>query len=177
MSGYRSHHATIFLTSPAAGPIEVIRRKWDPDMARCIAAHVTLVYPEEAPVVELLSERIQEACGHTTTFRMRLGGVACFERPEAGVYLDVEDLDGGYRRMRDEVLRLTFRDLQVSPHVTLIHPRTSCRGREFWDTDRSVPQGEEFTVVRIAMTAFDGEKWDVIDTCPLEARERDGSAR
>ncbi len=79
--------------------------------------------------------------------------------------------------MRDEVLRLTFRDLQVSPHVTLIHPRTSCRGRELWDTDRSVPQGGEFTVVRIAMTAFDGEKWDVIDTCPLEARERDGSAR
>src|SRR5262249_18946563 len=103
MGPYRSHHATIFVAPQIAGPIEAVRREWDPDMADCIAAHVTLVYPEEAPIVELLFERVREACGRARPFRLRLGDVSCFERPEAGVYVGVEDPDGGYRQLRRDV--------------------------------------------------------------------------
>jgi hypothetical protein len=48
MTEYRDHHAMIFVTPDAAGPLESMRREWDPDMAAVIAAHVTLVYPHEA---------------------------------------------------------------------------------------------------------------------------------
>src|SRR5438445_11019611 len=49
MADYRDHHGTIFLPPEVAGSIEAARREWDPDMANRIAAHVTLVYPQEAP--------------------------------------------------------------------------------------------------------------------------------
>jgi hypothetical protein len=43
------HHATAFLTPPGSQTIENARRAWDPLMARQIAAHLTLIYPEEIP--------------------------------------------------------------------------------------------------------------------------------
>lgn len=106
MAEYRNHHATIFLPSEVAGPIEVARGEWDPDMAARIAAHVTLVYPQEAPITDLLVERVGEASNNVRPFRLRLGGVACFERPEGGVYVNVDDIEGGYSKMREEVLRI-----------------------------------------------------------------------
>lgn len=161
------HHATIFVPSEMARPIEGIRREWDPDMSRCIAAHVTLAYPEEAPDVDLLFERVREACSHSRPFRLRSGEIACYERPEAGVYIGVEDLDGGYQRMRDEVLRPPFQSARMSPHITLVHPRTSRRGREFWGKRPYEANNREFTVSRVSITAFDGVRWDVLETYRL----------
>ena len=95
MADYRDHHGTIFLPPEVAGSIEAARREWDPDMANRIAAHVTLVYPQEAPNAELLIERVREASACLGPLRLRLGDVAVFERPEDGVYVSVEDIDGG----------------------------------------------------------------------------------
>jgi hypothetical protein len=136
-------------------------------MASRIAAHVTLAYPREAPIVGLLFERVREACNRSRPFRLRLGGVACFERPEDGVYIDVEDLDGGYGRLRDEVLRPPFQRVASSPHVTLVHPRTSRRGREFWNSGGCERQDREFRVAKVAITGFDGVGWVVLETYPL----------
>jgi len=41
------HHATAFLDPGASQPAEELRRIWDPEMARQIAADITLIYPEE----------------------------------------------------------------------------------------------------------------------------------
>ena len=49
------HHATAFLGLPAGHPMEELRRTWDPEMARQIAAHVTLIYPEEIADPALLT--------------------------------------------------------------------------------------------------------------------------
>jgi hypothetical protein len=164
---YRDHHATIFVSPAASGAIEAIRREWDPAMASRIAAHVTLAYPREAPMVDMLFERVREACHRSRPFRLRLGGVACFERPEDGVYIDVEDLDGGYGRLRDEVLRPPFQRVASSPHVTLVHPRTSRRGREFWNGADLERRDREFRVAEVAITAFDGIGWVVLGTYAL----------
>jgi 2'-5' RNA ligase len=171
MTDYRDHHATIFLPPEVADSIEAARREWDPVMARRIAAHVTLVYPQEAPNAELLVDRIREASDRVEPFRLRLGDLACSERPEYGVCIKVEDIDGGYRRMREHVLRPPFHWLAFPAHVTLMHPRTSRRGREFFGGSGYERQIQEFAVQEIAVTAFDGVVWASRGTYALTGRQ------
>lgn len=171
---YRDHHATIFLPADMAGHVETARRRWDPVMAARIAAHVTLAYPEEAPLADLLVERVREASRRHASFRLRLlGDRACFERPERGVYVGVEDVEGGYARLRADVLRSPLQPRAFPPHVTVVHPRTSARGRELWLEARSPWLECEFTVTEIAITGFDGTQWAFCERFPLA---REGSA-
>jgi hypothetical protein len=44
------HHATAFPGQPADHAVEELRRTWDPEMVRQIAAHVTLIYRRRSPV-------------------------------------------------------------------------------------------------------------------------------
>jgi 2'-5' RNA ligase len=147
----QSHHATIFLAPSLAEPIEAIRRAWDPFMAAQIAAHVTLVYPEEAPCLAHLVACVRTASSCIAPFRLRLGGVAHFGRPEDGVYIAVEDVDGGYRDAREAILRPPCTPLVFSPHVTLVHPRTASRGRACWEQVRSQGIQLEFTAEEVAI--------------------------
>lgn len=167
MAGFRDHHATIFLPRAAAEPIEAVRRAWDPAMAAQIAAHVTLAYPQEAPAVDLLVERLRAACAAAAPFRLRLGALGCFDGPEGGVYVGIDDLDGGYAGLRREVLTPPFRPVSFPPHATLVHPRTSSRGREFWEQRPYAEREVVFSVEEIAVTAFDGTQWAVLDVFPL----------
>jgi 2'-5' RNA ligase len=168
MTDYRDHHATIFVASEAARLIEAARREWDPVMAAQVAAHITLAYPQEAPIVDLLMERVRAACTTCPPFRLRLGGIACFGRPENGVYVKVEDIDSGYRKMREDVLRPPFRPVEFPPHVTVVHPRTSRRGRDVWDSGGYRGEAKEFTAAEVTITAFDGIKWVVLNRFALE---------
>jgi 2'-5' RNA ligase len=163
MNSYRNHHATIFVAPEIAEPIEAIRQQWDPVMANQIAAHITLIYPQEAPLVDLLVARVQAASRQTRPFRLRLGALAYFERPQDGVYIEVEDVDGDYHRLREQVLRPPFQPITFPPHVTLIHPRTSPHGCDFWDHARYQQYDQEFHVTEITITAFDGMKWAVLE--------------
>jgi 2'-5' RNA ligase len=167
MMNYRNHHATIFVAPEIAGPIEAIRQKWDPVMAVQIGAHITVTYPPEAPIVDLLIARVRAASRQTPLFRLRLGGLAYFERPEDGVYIEVEDVDREYNRLRECVLCPPFQPIAFPPHVTLIHPRTSPHGRDFWDHSRYERQDQEFTVAEITITAFDNTKWVVLERLAL----------
>jgi 2'-5' RNA ligase len=167
MTERRDHHATIFVPTEIAEPIEAVRHAWDPLMAAQIAAHVTLAYPQEAPNVDSLVARLRTIAPRTAPFRLRLGAVACFERPEAGVYLAVDDVDGGYRRLRRGLLRPPFQPATFPPHVTLVHPRTSPHGRDFWERAERQSYDLEFTVDEIAITAFDGARWTVRHRFPL----------
>ena len=131
-------------------------------MAAQIAAHVTLVYPRDAPIVELLVERVRAASSTIPPFRLRLGEISCFERPERGVSIDVEDIDGGYRTIRESVLRPPLHPVAFPPHVTVVHPRTSRRGRDFWDYGRYQRRDQEFTAEEATITAYDGTRWVVL---------------
>lgn len=163
----RDHHATIFLPASVAGPIEELRRTWDPEMARQIAAHVTLAYPQEAPDARELATRVRQAAGGARPFRLALAACGCFESPEDGVYVGVADLDGAFRRLRERLLRPPFTALDVQPHVTLVHPRTSSRGRACWDALAGADLPATFVVDAIGVTAFDGVRWVTVATLPL----------
>ena len=172
LTEYRDHHATIFVPPQVAEPLEAVRHSWDPIMATQIPAHVTLAYPQEAPIVDLLITRMRVTSIATTPFRLRLGAVSYFDRPEGGIYVEVEDLDGVYGRIRATVLRPPFQPITFPPHMTLIHPRTSSRGREFWEQGHGQhPQYQqhdlEFTVDELTVTAFDGVKWIAIERFAL----------
>lgn len=131
-----------------------------------IGAHVTLVYPQEAANDALLTERVRAASYDLGPFRLRLGGIVSFE--ESGAYIDVEDIDGGYRKMRDRVLRPPFHALAFRPHVTLIHPRTSRRACAFQKNDQYRRPVQEFTAPEVTITAFDGIKWIVLQKFGLK---------
>ncbi len=167
MAPYSDHHATIFLSGDAALQIESVRRRWDPAMAAQTDAHVTVIYPQEAPDASLLDERLRKAARVSEPFRLRLGRVACFGRPECGVYVEVEDLDDGLARLRARVLAPPFDPLDFPPHVTLVHPRTSDRAHEFWNSPRNAEFGEEFCVASVAITALDGRKCGTLSAYAL----------
>jgi len=163
----RNHHATIIVPPGIAEPIEAVRQEWDPVMAAQIRAHVTLAYPQEAPLPDLLVARLRATSYHIPPFRLRLGPLAYFERPEDGVYIEVQDIDGDYRRLRQHLLRPPFQRIAFPLHVTLIHPRTSGRGRDFWEHGRYQPDDQEFTVAELTITAFDGMTWVVLERLAL----------
>jgi 2'-5' RNA ligase len=160
---YRDYHATLFLPPDVSGAIEAARRKWDPVMAAQICAHVTLIYPQEMPAVGQLVERVRAGARATQPFSLRLGMFACFGNPEDGVYIEVEDIGGDYQQFRELCLQSHCRRIAFSPHVTLVHPRSSSRGRDFWDHGRYQPDRQEFSVKEVAITAFDGTTWVATD--------------
>ena len=171
MAEYRDHHATIFVAPEAAGAIEAVRREWDPGMAAQIAAHVTVAYPREAPLIDLLVERLRIVTARMAPFRLRLGERAWSGHSEDAVVVKVEDIEGGCRRLREAILRSPFHAVTVSPHVTLVHPRTSRRGREFWDTGWRY-EGVDFTADEVTVTGFDGAAWVTLLRFALKGRER-----
>jgi 2'-5' RNA ligase len=69
--------------------------------------------------------------------------------------------------VREDVLRPPFQAVAFPPHLTLIHPRTSSRGREFWEQGRRRWRDLEFTVEEVAITAFDGTEWTVLEKFAL----------
>jgi hypothetical protein len=54
-------------------------------------------------------------------------------------------------------------------HVTLVHPRTSSRGREFWEQANLQLPESEFLVKEVAITAFNGAKWTTLHRFALKA--------
>lgn len=66
--------------------------------------------------------------------------------------------------------RPPFHSIAYPLHVTLVHPQTSRRGSEFWDSGSYQRQGQDFTVGEVTITAFDGAKWVVLVTYPLACR-------
>ena len=167
LSAHRDHHATIFVPPDAAVPIDAVRRVWDPVMAAQVAAHVTVAYPDESPSADLLVERARAVAALRAPFRLRLGELGCFDRPEDGVYVAVEDVEGGFAALREQLLHPLGRAHAFTPHVTLVHPRTSGRGRELWDSRAYRPRAAAFTVRELAVTAFDGIRWVVVAAFPL----------
>jgi len=135
-------------------------------MAARIPAHATVVYPHEAPIADLLVERLSDAAAATPPFRLRLGEFRHSANHDA-VWVHLEDVDGGYAALRERLLRPPFRAEGFPPHVTLVHPRTSWRGRELWAASRDWRDDAEFTAREVTVTAFDGGRWIVVARCAL----------
>lgn len=161
-------HATLFVGGVSAEPIERIRRRWDPGLAGQIAAHVTVAYPDEAASLEQLVVRARAAAARTEPVRLRMG--RAMRTPDAvpWVGIEVADFEGGWRRLRELIAPESAGRPDVTPHITVVHPRHSTLGAQAWEEIVLWPGGT-FTARELAITAFDGSVWRTIDGFPLEA--------
>lgn len=115
----------VFLTGEVEQTIDAIRHRWDPTMAGRIDAHITLVHDvtDGATIVD----RVAAVAAEVAPFELTLTTTACWGPAKWGIYLDLEDHDGGVWGLHDRLadledprwLRGSFR-----PHVTLVHGRT-----------------------------------------------------
>jgi 2'-5' RNA ligase len=167
-SGLTRHHVTAFLTGTATTEVERLRRKWDPEMARQIAAHVTLVYPEEVADPAELAALAASVAADLAPFRLRFGAAIHTGSPADGVFLRVDDVDGGIAAFRAAVARRK-RAIDFPPHITIVHPRTSALGAEAWAEVAKVRIDAQCTVSWVAVTAFDGRRWRTARLIPLGA--------
>lgn len=160
-------HATIFVDPSVSGPIESLRARWDPAMAGQIAAHTTLVYPEEVPDYEALAGRVALAAATTAPFRLLITSPFFLRTPDAGVFVHVEDPTGGFRAMRRHITSPPFTAVDFPPHVTVVHPRTSVRGMQAWESIGDLRWDIEFVATEVAITLFTGEGWEIAGRFPL----------
>jgi hypothetical protein len=160
---HERHHATLFVDPGVSAPLEAMRQRWDPVMAGQIAAHVTLVYPWEATRSDMIAEWMRAAAQGQAPFRLRVSGFAGESPlPGDGLSLPVLDVDGGHAALRSAIASPHFAGGDVSPHVTIVHPRTSQYGPEAWMAWQSVAVDFEFWVREIALTAWDGDRWPTL---------------
>lgn len=160
-------HATIFLDPGVSAPIEALRQRWDPAMAGQIAAHATLVYPEEVPDLDALVGRVALAAARTEPFSLRITVPFCLGSPDAGVFVHVEDETGRMQEMRKHITAPPYRAVDFPPHVALVHPRTSVRGVQAWAQLSDRRWDIRSPVTEVAITTFDGEAWEVAGRFPL----------
>jgi hypothetical protein len=164
---FERHHATLFVEGPTRERIESLRLRWDPVMASQIAAHVTLIYPWEAPDADLMIRRVAAAGARHRPFRLRVDELHHEGTTPNGVWFSVADIDDGYAELRDVILVPPFSAGDVPAHVTIVHPRTSTRGGDAWRALGEMTIASEFWIDSIAITAWDGRTWPTIEATPL----------
>lgn len=121
----RRRAVVLFLPPPVELLVDEIRHRWDPVMAGRIDAHVTLVH--DLADHDLARDRLHRVVSDLASFELTLTTTACWGPATWGIYLHVDDHDGGVWALHEHLadvedprwLRGTFR-----PHVTLVHGRT-----------------------------------------------------
>jgi 2'-5' RNA ligase superfamily len=164
-AGLARPHATAFLDPRHSGPAEDLRARRDPVMARQIAAHVTLIYPEETPPSADPGHLAAAAAARTAPFTIALGPPFYAGSPADGVFFHVHDPDGGISLFRAAVP--PGRMIDFPPHVTMVHPRTSGRGRQAWDELAGTHIDARFTITHVAITASRSGSWQALRLLPL----------
>jgi 2'-5' RNA ligase len=164
------YHVTAFLDPSHSKFVEQLRRSWDPDMARQIAAHLTLVYPEEIPDAAELAAQAALAAARTPPFTIAVGSPFHAGSPADGVFLRIDDIDGGIRAFRAAAVT-TADAIGFPPHITIVHPRTSRLGSQAWAELASARIDACFTITEVAITAFNGDRWPILQVLPLTGRQ------
>ena len=112
---------TAFVPAPIGAQIDEIRMRWDPELARRIAAHITLVH--DADDDRFRSSAIDRLVDGRR-LRVRLTGARYWDTPAGGIYLGVDDEQGDIQRIRELLDVEESASVPYVPHVTLLHPRT-----------------------------------------------------
>ena len=163
------YHATAFLDPRSAQRVEELRRAWDPRMADQIAAHITLIYPEEIADPSDLIAQVNRAAARTGPFSIVIGSPTHVGNPADGVFLAVDDVAGGIRSFRESAVPAGHA-IDFQPHVTIVHPRTSGHGEQAWNELAGIHLDTRFTITDVAITAYDGKSWPTLQTVPLTGR-------
>lgn len=163
------HHATVFLGLPAGQALEALRRTWDPEMARQIAAHITLIYPEEIADPAQLTAQAARAAARTAPFTIVIGPPFHSGSPADGVFFHISDPTDGIGRFR--ATAVPGLPIDFPPHVTIVHPRTSRFGEQAWAELANSHPAARITISQIAITAYDGDRWPTVQIIPLTGHQ------
>lgn len=137
-------------------------------MAAVAPAHLTLAYPEEfGSDYTLLLDRIEDIAKKRDRFWISIVGVVCENEGKGGVFLKVVDSTNSWSSLRESILVEPFRKLEIFPHVTLVHPRTSDRGPEAWIALRDWKLTAELQVRDICFTETSDHSMVVLETFSL----------
>jgi 8-oxo-dGTP diphosphatase len=153
-------HATLFVPPPVATVVDRFRRRWDPAMALQIAPHLSVAKPHDVEGLDDLLARTATAACRVEPFELRLGRAHHAGDPAQGIAFDVEDPDGGWRELRTAITGKAESERSQTPHLTVIHPRTSGLGASAWSELVNVRLPETLLQIgEVAVTAFDGRVW------------------
>jgi 8-oxo-dGTP diphosphatase len=158
----RFPHVTLFIEGEARDEIDSLRARWDPAMVRQIAPHVTVAYPSDLRSLDEMIVRTEYVAKVTQPFRLRLGELRRFVRPEEGLYVAIDDVTGGWRTLREAILGRGDTPT-VEPHLTVVHPRTSGMIERASTELAGVAIGREVGIRGVAVTAFDGQVWQTVE--------------
>ena len=136
-------------------------------MAWQLPAHATVAYPEEIPSPDELVDRARAVAAVAMPFRLRLGAIHYVDRPQDGVFIQLSDVDDGWRHLRDAICD-GVEQIAVAPHVTIVHPRTTNRGRQAWEQLQGTTLEGEIRADEIRVSAFDGRTWKSLETLRLD---------
>lgn len=164
-------HATLFFDAKTSALVQPLRKRWDPAMAREIAPHVSVTYPEEIPDADQLVKRVAHAAPQVRPFALRLDQVGHWGDPRDGVRVDVVDVEGGWTALRSLILG-DRPWVDVEPHLTLVHPRTTNRGPAAFKALARLVLGHSVTVRAVSVTAFDGDVCSVVSEFHLGSDAR-----
>ncbi|OJF15211.1 hypothetical protein BG844_05765 [Couchioplanes caeruleus subsp. caeruleus] len=131
-------------------------------MAAVVPAHVTVAYPEEIVDEELFLRRAQSQLGQVAPFRLRLGEVFAAEHGRGGVFLAVNDIDGGWSRLRRLLLTAPMTALDFPPHVTMAHPRTCTRGEKCHRALAGQRLNNEFRIPEVLYTETTADTFTIL---------------
>jgi len=115
------------------------------------------------------------AASEVPPFRLRLGCVGHVGSPDEWVFIEVHEVDGSWAHLRHLIARPERVIEQVSPHVTIVHPRSANRGCAAWKAIRRRTCRMDVVVRQLAVTAFDG-RWVTAEWFPLGRRASDAHA-
>lgn len=132
--------------------VDELRRRWDPEMAAVVPPHLSVVYPEAADDDQLLRQRLDAVLADARGFPLDIHGVDSDSDGRGGVFLRVHDRTGALAEITRAILAPPFTARGFPLHVTIVHPRTSHRGREALAAlERGAPEGS-VTVSELAWT-------------------------
>ncbi len=156
---------TAFLPAPFGEQVDKIRTRWDPEMARRIAAHVTVIHDLDGDAAYRSGLDLAASRPELT---VRLTHAQCWGSPEAGIYLGVEDTHGDLARIGRELMVTEAPDISYEPHVTLVHPRTTMAtgSQEAWGHLASWSIDETVALRDVSVIELQGPKWLVVTRRP-----------
>ena len=160
-------HLQFLPTGPAVDPVEASRRRWDPVMAARAPAHISLVYPEEYDDEDLLISRAKAAASQASPFTVEIAHLTTEDGGLGGVWYLMTDSSGTWRALRAAILTKPFRTLQVEPHITIVHPRTSHQGPAAFAELKDISIVGKLELNEIVYTETDVSGMRVLSRMPL----------
>jgi 8-oxo-dGTP pyrophosphatase MutT (NUDIX family)/2'-5' RNA ligase len=166
---------TIFLPADIAARVDEVRARFDPESARRIRPHVTVVHDgADGPLDDLaladLQSRVARVASEHPAVTLHLGAARHWGSAEGGIYLEVDDRDRALGALRRSLGVGGRSGREFAPHVTLVHVHsvTADAARDAWtalsgwqlDTDVAI---ESISVIE----SDDDDMWRTVATFPL----------